>query len=173
MAEYLYIGSVNLILVRHGKAEGHFVRGSDGERRLVEKGWKQARAVGSFLYKNDLVPDVILTSPLARANETAQGICESLAEKKVKLVPTLAAWLQCGMTPEIALTELSAYSAIDRVVIVGHEPDFSMLVEYFLGAEPGSVDVKKASIISIRSCKPPYRGVVLEALIDSKWLPEG
>eukprot|EP00112_Aurelia_sp_Birch-Aquarium-sp1_P008900 Seg19922.1 transcript_id=Seg19922.1/GoldUCD/mRNA.D3Y31 product="putative protein sll0400" protein_id=Seg19922.1/GoldUCD/D3Y31 len=163
---------MNLILVRHGKAEDHFVRGSDGERRLVKKGWKQARAVGRFLHKNDLLPDVILTSPLARAKETAEGISESLADKGVDVVPTLAAWLQCGMSPEIALNELSAYAELERVVIVGHEPDFSMLVEYFLGVEQGTVNVKKASIISITSCKPPYRGVVLQALIDSKWLPE-
>ena len=161
---------MNLILVRHGKAEDHFVRGSDGERKLVEKGWEQARNVGVFLHENSLVPDIIITSPLARAKETASGICESLNREGVKIQPTVAHWLQCGMSPELALAELSAYKELERVGIVGHEPDFSMLVEYILGVECGRVQVKKASVISLQSCNPPRRGAVLDGLISQKWL---
>jgi phosphohistidine phosphatase len=113
--------------------------------------------VGEFLVQEDLVPDIVLTSPLVRARETAEGVCRAAGIDP----PVVEAWLACGMSPREALRELAAYrGSLRRVAIVGHEPDFSELVEEIIGAEPGTVRVKKASVVLLRVDPPQARGVL-------------
>ena len=118
--------------------------------RLAEKGHEQARRVGRFLKKHDLIPDVLLTSPIIRAKETADLLAEEGCPK-----PTSEHWLESGMRPEVALQELKVYQEFSRVAIVGHEPDFSALVEAIIGATTYSIKVKKASLISIELGRHP------------------
>ena len=142
------------MLIRHGKAEGHGHPGGDAARALVAKGHEQARRVGAFLAEHDLLPDLVLTSPLTRSRETAEGVCKEAGLDP----PEVRNWLACGMSAREALKELAAcQGTCRRVAIVGHEPDFSELAEYILGAEDGSVHVKKASVI-LMTVHPPRRG---------------
>ena len=67
---------MELLLIRHGKAEAHGHPQGDGARALVEKGHRQARLAGEFLVKHGLVPELVLSSPLVRARETAEGVAE-------------------------------------------------------------------------------------------------
>ena len=160
---------MNLLLIRHGKAEDHGHPGGDGSRALTEKGRLQTRKVGRFLQAEGLVPDLVLHSPLVRARETAEIVAEvSGAGGLVQ-----EGWLACGMYPEEALRELAAYTAtMGTVAIVGHEPDFSGLVGYVLGAEGGYVRVKKASVILL-TVEPPRRAGVLEFNVWPGMLPDG
>ncbi len=135
---------MQLLLIRHATAEDHGHPAGDSSRALVEKGQKQARRVANFLCEQDLIPDVLLTSPVLRAKETAEILAEGGSPK-----PTIEPWLSCGMRPEEAVRELRAYREIDRVAIVGHEPDFSILVEFLIGANPGTIKVKKTSVLGI------------------------
>lgn len=141
---------MNLLLIRHATAEAHGLPGGDFVRHLVEKGHEQARRVGRFLNKHGLVPDVLLTSPVIRAKETA----DLLAEEGCP-TPITEPWLACGMRPEQALAELKAYQQFSRVALVGHEPDFSSLVEHLIGASPYSIRVKKTSLISLELGRHP------------------
>lgn len=158
---------MKLLLIRHAKAEP-WGGASDGERALTEKGHRQSRQVGRFLEERDLVPDLVLHSPLVRARETAEIVCESCGAE----APVQEAWLSCGMRPEEALAELSAYrDSMETVAIVGHEPDFSGLVGYLLGAEGGYVQVKKASVILL-TVHPPRRNGVMHFNVWPAMLPE-
>jgi len=156
---------MELLLIRHAKAEAHGHSGGDGARALVEKGHAQSKKVGEFLKKRDLVPEIVLTSPVLRAKETAEIICDQVGLE----APVTEAWLSCGMGGEEALHELSAYSSVERLAIVGHEPDFSHLIGSLLGVELGYVEVKKASVILL-TCYPPKRGGVLHFNIPPKLL---
>lgn len=148
---------MELLLIRHGKAAAHGHPQGDRARALVESGHNQAARVGEFLVQEDLVPDIVLTSPLVRARETAEGVCRAAGIDP----PVVEAWLACGMSPREALRELAAYrGSLRRVAIVGHEPDFSELVEEIIGAEPGTVRVKKASVVLLRVDPPQARGVL-------------
>ena len=135
---------MTLLLIRHATANAHGMAGGDFVRNLIEKGQEQSHRVGLFLKKHDLFPDVLLTSPVLRAKETAEILAEEGCPK-----PIVEPWLACGMRPEVALQELSAYNRFQRVAIVGHEPDFSALVEHVLGADAYSIRVKKTSVISL------------------------
>lgn len=153
---------MDLILLRHGKAEDLNPLG-DSARALVDKGRQQARNAAKVLKRAKLLPEIVLTSPLVRARQTADEFCETAG------VPgaVIQGWLACGMDPEQALQELAAFREFKQVAIVGHEPDFSELIEWVLNASASSVEVKKGAIACLR-IEPPSRHGTLVYLIPPK-----
>ena len=160
---------MDLILLRHGKAENHNADG-DFSRALVEKGREQARRAAKLLKAAGALPDIVLTSPLVRARQTADEFCQTAG------IPgaVIQGWLGCGMAPETAMAELAAFRDFKRVAIVGHEPDFSCFIEWILGSVSGSIDVKKGTVACLE-ITPPSRHGTLVYLIPPKLAddPEG
>lgn len=152
---------MELILLRHGKAEDTNP-GGDFPRELVEKGREQARQAAKLLTRSGGLPDIVLTSPVIRARQTAEEFCQAAA------IPgaVIQSWLSCGMTPEQALRELVAFQEFKRVAIVGHEPDFSGLLAWLLGADHGCIEVKKGTLACVQ-LTPPTRHATLLYLIPS------
>src|SRR3954466_9034949 len=66
-----------LLLLRHGKSDWHEGE-ADFDRRLAKRGRQAAALIGEYLEEHDLIPDVIVTSPAARALLTAEIIQEAL-----------------------------------------------------------------------------------------------
>jgi phosphohistidine phosphatase len=121
-------------LLRHGDAED----GSpDAERPLTEKGREQARAVGAGLKALGVEIDACLTSPKVRAAETARVACEPLG-----IEPQLEPKLAGGPFDPQAL----AAGLGDDVLLVGHDPDFSMAVHSLTGAQ---VRMKKGGLAGV------------------------
>jgi phosphohistidine phosphatase len=121
-------------LLRHGDAED----GSpDSERPLTEKGRDQARAAGTALKAVGVEIDACLTSPKVRSAETARIACEPLGVEP-QLEPKLAG----GPFDAEAL----AAGLGDVVLLVGHDPDFSMAVHSLTGAQ---VRMKKGGLAGI------------------------
>jgi phosphohistidine phosphatase len=121
-------------LLRHGDAED----GSpDSERPLTEKGREQARAVGGALKALGVDVDACLTSPKVRAADTARLACEPLGVEP-ELEPKLAG----GPFDAEAL----AAGLGDEVLLVGHDPDFSMAVHSLTGAQ---VRMKKGGLAGV------------------------
>ncbi len=147
---------MDLILLRHGKAED-FHCGGDFARALLAKGREQSRSAASLLKAAGLLPDIVLTSPLIRARQTAQEFCETAGLPEAQTQN----WLACGMRPETAMVELAVFSEFKRIAIVGHEPDFSGLVEWLVGAKGGAVDFKKGALACVRIDWPARQGQLL------------
>jgi len=145
---------MELQLLRHGKAAPHGHPDGDFARALVDKGRDQARRAARFLATADRLPDLVLTSPVLRARQTAEEFCETAGLG----APLRQPWLACGMHPETALAELAGFRGFARVMIVGHEPDFSSLIEWMLGTRGGGVEVKKGSLAAIRWFPPARHG---------------
>jgi phosphohistidine phosphatase len=121
-------------LLRHGDAED----GSpDSERPLSEKGRDQSRRAGAALKALGVEIDACLTSPKVRAAETARLACEPLGVEP-ELEPKLAG----GPFDAEAL----AAGLGDEVLLVGHDPDFSMTVHSLTGAQ---VRMKKGGLAGI------------------------
>lgn len=159
---------MEVIFVRHGQAEDFGPDGSDHGRRLTEKGRTQSRAVGRFLTKMDLVPDLVLTSPRTRAYETAAGI---MAAAGLEGKPVIEECLNFDLRPDIVMKELRAFpQEVASVVLVGHEPTFSSMGAWLLGAETGYVEVKKASVMHFQLAPPSRHGAVLRMLVPVKAL---
>jgi len=140
---------------------------SDEGRVLTQKGRGQATRVGQFLKQHALAPDVILSSPYARASETARLVGAASGVTSMLVEP----WLACGMRPQEALQELVTYNEFNRVAIIGHEPDFSTLVEHLLGVNSGGIHVRKASVILLSNVRPPSQRAFLEMMVPVKVLP--
>jgi phosphohistidine phosphatase len=154
-----------LYLLRHAEAEPY--RADDFSRKLTDKGEKQARLVGAFLDEKGLKPDLILSSPVLRARQTAILVAEELKT----VLPTEVLWLACGMNPESALSEFAGYAKLESVMIVGHEPDFSALVAHLLDlGSSASVNISKASLSCIEFSRPVAGSGVLRFLIPAKLL---
>jgi len=109
-------------LLRHGDAEDGT---PDGERRLTEKGERQARAAGATLAALDVKIEACFASPKVRAADTARLACEALG-LEAQHEPRLAGG---PFDPE----EVAA--GLDHVLLVGHDPDFSMAVHAATGAQ--------------------------------------
>jgi phosphohistidine phosphatase len=147
---------MELILLRHGKAENTNPQG-DAARALLEKGREQARRAARSLKAAGVLPELVLTSPLVRAKQTADEFCLT-AEMPG---PVIQGWLASGMHPETAMKELAGFHDFKRVMIVGHEPDFSALIEWILGVSGGGVEVKKGAIACLRVIPPTRFGNLL------------
>ena len=148
--------------MRHGKAED-MSQGGDFSRELVEEGREQARRAAKRLKQGGLLPDIVLTSPLLRARQTADEFCKTAGMPGA----IIQGWLASGMSPETALAELVAFKDFQRVAIVGHEPDFSEFIERTLGASGYSIEVKKGAVACLRM-SPSLRGGTLKWLIPPK-----
>jgi len=153
---------MDLILLRHGKAEDDHPKG-DPARRLLDKGRAQAARAARLLKQAGRLPAIVLTSPYARARETAEVFCETAGIPG----PLSQGWLACGMSPDTALAELSGFTEFNSILIVGHEPDFSLLACHLLGAPANSIHIKKGAILGIRT-NPPARHGELRFLIPPK-----
>ena len=123
-----------LWLLRHGDAAD----GSpDAERPLTSKGEEQARAAGAALKKLGVKLDACLTSPKVRAAETARLACEPLGVDPQQ-EPKLAGGPFDG--------EALAAGLGEHVLLVGHDPDFSMAVHALTGAQ---VRMKKGGLAGV------------------------
>lgn len=154
---------MELLLLRHGQAEDLSPDGGDFSRALVEKGFGQARHAARILRSADSLPDLVLTSPLVRARQTADAFTDEAAMPGAIVLP----WLACGMAPETALEELTAYPDFGRIMIVGHEPDFSRFIQYALGAFGETIEVRKGSVTCLE-ISPPSRRATLRFLLPHK-----
>jgi phosphohistidine phosphatase SixA len=119
--------------LRHAEAE----EGSPDEaRRLTPKGEKQARIAGAALKALGVKPDLCLSSPRVRSEQTARLACEPLGVEV-----TIDERLSSGpFDPE----ELAA--GLDDVLLVGHDPDFSTAVHDMTGAQ---VRMKKGGLAAV------------------------
>lgn len=147
---------MELQLLRHGKAEDYH-DGGDFSRALVAKGHAQARRAALLLAAAKRLPEIVLCSPLVRARQTAEGFCAAANLPG----PVVQGWLACGCTPQSALHELAAFNDFKRVMIVGHEPDFSEFIEWALGNAGASVEMKKGAVAGLRISPPARQGTLL------------
>ena len=147
---------MELFLLRHGKAEDQHPDG-DAARALVEKGFAQARRAAEVLASAKLLPEIVLTSPLVRARQTADTFCETAGLPG----PVVQNWLAFGCAAEAITAELAAFHDFNRVMIVGHEPDFSRFIQWSLGAYGATIEMKKGAIACLRTNPPARHGTLL------------
>jgi phosphohistidine phosphatase len=129
-----------LWLLRHGEAVPH--DDDDDARPLTERGVEQARAAGRALVRLDAAVHLCLTSPKLRARQTADPACAALG-----LEPVVHEPLRSGFDAREALALADASQADRRVLLVGHEPDFSQVVHDLTGAR---IQLKKGGLAGIR-----------------------
>lgn len=130
-----------LWFLRHGEAEPHGAR-PDAERRLTPRGEAQATAAGRALAALGCSFASVFASPKVRARDTAR-----LAAGPLGLEPRAHPELAEGFSRTDALELLEALGADERLLVVGHEPDFSQVLHDLTGSR---VDFKKGGVAAVR-----------------------
>ncbi len=109
-------------LLRHAEAQ----EGSpDAARPLTERGQQQARAAGAAMVAMGVQLEACIASPKVRAEQTARLACEALG-----LPVELDSALEGGPFDPSDVT-----AGREHVLLVGHDPDFSMAVQRMSGAQ--------------------------------------
>jgi phosphohistidine phosphatase len=144
--------ATQLWLLRHGEAEPHETR-PDHERRLTERGEAQSRTAGCALAALEVTFQAVYTSPKVRARDTARLACEALG-----VTPVETDVLASGFDVDDALQLLMEAAPDGRILVVGHEPDFSQVVHDLTG---GRVDFKKGGVAAVRVDGRPGELIVL------------
>lgn len=142
-----------LWLLRHGEAaDGP----DDDERPLTERGEQQARAAGLALARLGVQVDHCLTSPKRRALDTARLACAPLGA-------------EVTVQSELAGEPFDAHglvAGLGDVLLVGHDPSFSMTLHDLTGAQArmakgGLAGIEKGELIVL------LRPAELEAIANA------
>ena len=128
---------MELYFLRHGEADWPSWKKSDDERPLTKRGKKQMRDVARFLDHLKVRPNLIVTSPLPRAAQTAEIAADYLKAKLRK---------DESLAPGFAMSKLRTVLKRHRakaLMLVGHEPDFTNVISELTGA---SLKLPKAGV---------------------------
>ncbi len=154
---------MKLYVMRHGPAEDT-APGGDAARALTPAGRERVRHVAEFLAAHDEAPRLVVSSPLLRAVQTAQ-----IVHAHVKLRGEVG--LDGALAPRgdaAAYVRAAAREGKKRLMIVGHEPDLSVLVATLLG-EPLALGMQKAMVVGLRLA-PDGAETHLRFVLDPKIL---
>lgn len=157
---------MRLYLLRHGLADWpDWDPARDDARPLTKAGIAKLRAEARALERLDLGLDAILSSPLARARETAAIVAERLG-LDVTLEPTLAP----GFDAKKLRALLRRHAKARALLLVGHEPDLSGTIAELAGG--ARVALKKGGLarLDLASLEPPE--ATLAWLVPPKLLIE-
>lgn len=137
--------TIELYLVRHAiAAERGPAYPDDRLRPLTPAGIARFRETMGGLRQLDVTIDLVLSSPLVRARETAELVSAGLPGKPA--IETLEA-LAPGGRAALVIEALAKYARrrLRRLAIVGHQPDLGDLGSRLLGAR-GSLEFKKGGV---------------------------
>ena len=151
---------MELYLLRHGEAGKRVPAGGrDSDRPLTVMGQEEVKQVAVALSELGVDLDLVTTSPLKRALQTAQIVCKVLKIKK----GSVEEWQE--LRPEgnraALFRKLGQFKLESSVLIVGHEPYLSnMASEIIFGSSSAAIVLKKAGVakIGITSFLPKPRG---------------
>ena len=148
-----------LYLIRHGIAEP---RGDawpdDTTRPLTGDGMSRMRKAARGLVRLGVTFDVVLTSPLVRARQTAEIVASAFDPR-----PPLHAVdsLVPGSSYAAVITDLEKHSRRSRIALVGHEPGIGELAARLTGSRR-AIPFKKGAVcrIDVETLPPANAGAL-------------
>jgi phosphohistidine phosphatase len=152
---------VILYVLRHGKA-GQPRSHDDDARDLTDRGVAALRAAAPIWRKLNVRPDVVISSPLARALHTAELFVEGMG---LPDRPVTDDRLRPGARWHDLAEVVAEHPEGERIMLVGHEPDLSSVVEDLTGAT--AIRLRKGGLAAVEFEAEPAPGTgELAWLID-------
>lgn len=128
-----------LLLLRHGKSDWDATYEHDHERPLAPRGVRSAGIMGRLVAREGLVPDVVISSTAERAARTAALAADAGGwDREIRLDRRL---YDAGPAGVLAVAAEAAGGG--RLLLVGHQPTWSLLVRRLTGED---VDLKTAGL---------------------------
>jgi phosphohistidine phosphatase len=144
---------VILYFLRHGEAGAHAGGPDDDARGLTPAGSAALRGAATAWRRLNLRPDVVISSPLARARQTAQLLVAGLG---LSAPPIVDERLRPGARwPDLARS-MAGHPSARRVLFVGHEPDLSEAIRALTGA--GAIRLRKGGLACVEFPGVPEPG---------------
>ena len=130
---------------------------ADRDRKLTTKGKQRLKTVLKIARDAGIAPELILTSPLRRAQETAAIAGAILGCKRIVETRNLLP----GASPEQIWKEIGNSYKAEKILVAGHEPHLGSLIGLLLEA-PVMLDLKKGALVRIvtEARLGPPRGVL-------------
>jgi phosphohistidine phosphatase len=127
----------------------------DAERPLTDKGREKLQTVARAMQAMELEFGAVLSSPLLRARQTGQAIIDELHwPGKLALTDHLAP----QGSPKSLVEQINHLSSRTQdILVVGHEPYLSKLIELFTtGHTNGGIELKKGGLAKLEADKFRY-----------------
>jgi phosphohistidine phosphatase len=150
---------MRIYLLRHGIAEDAGPRTPDAKRELTDKGREKLGGVLRIARGAGVQPELVLSSPLVRAVQTAEMARKILeVESPVHQTPVLSP----EGTPQKVWEELRGFRHLEDMLLAGHEPLLGELTGFLLGAPSLQVHMTKSALVCIEmeSFRGEARGVL-------------
>jgi len=159
---------LKLIFLRHGLAEGHFSleQDKDFERELTVEGIKRLHKTFKIFKKIQPSIDVIFSSPLARAIQTAELFWSYYQDADLEMMADLDI-----LDDPRHLVEYISFLPTDGVyAFIGHDPHLNRVIAALLALHPEHdfMKLKKGGICVLEGGM--WDGFSLELLISPKFL---
>lgn len=156
--------------MRHAKTQQG--GSSDSARELTSRGRRDARAAGSWLRRQGIDPDLVLTSSAVRARATTDLVVDELdVAPEVRIVDELY-----QASPEEALEIVAGVDDVEeRVLLVGHNPTMEELA-HLLPGRPGDLDeahLPTAGLVVLAVADPWHRLSAGSAELVSRHVARG
>lgn len=136
---------MNIYFIRHGEAEPTSEQQPHEERELTQQGILILKA-SAEMWKNYLTDiDIILSSPLKRAMQTAEIIKEAF-DVKTNIMQEISL-LNGGQTED--LLNLAGSLGLNELALIGHQPDIGIHISLMIGANEINSRIPPATIAKI------------------------
>jgi phosphohistidine phosphatase len=146
---------ISLYLVRHAiAAERGDDYPDDGKRPLTERGIKRFRKIAKALAELGVEVDVILSSPLVRARQTAEILSQTLAGHPA-IVET-DALLPGASFVDLAVV-LGEHASASSLALTGHQPSIGAFAARLAGCK-GEFEIKKGGACRVDVAELPPTG---------------
>lgn len=160
---------MDLYIIRHAEAQrlGEGGVKDDANRPLTPAGHAQCGPLAAALQRQGVRLERIVTSPLLRARQTAEGLIKNLAS------PTPDLHTCDHLKPDGRRRKLTRFLCglgAHSVAIVGHMPDLSLYAGWLIGSRKAQIELAKAGIACIHFDEEPGKGDgVLTWLVTPEW----
>ncbi len=147
-----------ILLLRHAKSSWTDEGVDDFDRPLAKRGLKDAPLLGKFVRKIGRQPDIIVSSPAKRAEQTAVLFLE--AARCSEDILTWEKDLYFGSPSDYLKTIQQLPSNIERVLLVGHNPLMEAVSSSLIGgSNKTSLRMPTAAMISVSSYSPSWKQI--------------
>jgi phosphohistidine phosphatase len=142
---------MRIYLIRHSNAIDPGTPGyeDDSLRPLTEKGRDKMKRISAALKELDVKPDLIISSPYVRAKQTAEILAKVLKYKHELIFNEML--VPMG-NPDNIIGEINEKYSVDELILVGHEPCFSVLIGTLVAENPDlAFNIKNGGVCCLSS----------------------